>query len=82
MLIPAKDQTLVPAFEVLTMTNAIRTLIRENKLHQIPNMIATGKEYGMMAMDDAIYKLYQDGNIDRTTALLYASNPDVLSKKI
>ena len=81
-LIPAKDQTLVPAFEVLTMTNAIRTLIRENKLHQIPNMIATGKEYGMMAMDDAIYKLYQDGNIDRTTALLYASNPDVLSKKI
>ena len=33
-------------------------------------------------MDDAIYKLYQDGNIDRTTALLYASNPDVLSKKI
>lgn len=81
-LIPAKDQTLVPAFEVLTMTNAIRTLIRENKLHQIPNMIATGKEYGMISMDDAILKLYQDGNIDKTNALLYATNPDVLSKKL
>ncbi len=81
-LIPSKENELVPAFEIMTMTNAVRTQIRENKLHQIDNTIASSKAYGMIQMDESILKLFQDGFITKENALLYASNPEVLEKKL
>lgn len=81
-LIPTKEDKMVPVFEIMKVNNAIRTQIRENKTHQIPNSIASGKLQGMITMDDAILELYKKGIISKENALLYAANADILSKKM
>ena len=43
-LIPKVEGGVVPAFEVMFFNNAIRNLIRESKIHQIDNIIATSQE--------------------------------------
>ena len=40
-LVPAKNGTLVPAFEIMVMTPAISNMIRDNKVHQIDGIIYT-----------------------------------------
>ena len=81
-LLPTTDGRMVPAFEVMVLTPAIRNIIREGKTHQIDGMIYTSTNETMMAMDTSIYKLYQQGIIDRKTALSNASNPDMMAKKL
>lgn len=81
-LIPTLDNNMRVAFEIMVVNNAIRTQIRENKIHQIPNSIASGKNMGMITMDDSISELYKNGIISKENAILYASNPDILSKKM
>lgn len=81
-LLPTVDGRMVPAFEVMTMTPAIRNLIREGKTHQIDGMIYTSTNENMIAMDTSIMNLYRQGIIDKKTALANASNPDMLSKKL
>lgn len=58
----------VGAFEILVGTNAVRNLIRENQIVQMYSMMQTGSRYGMVTMEDAIGKLYEDGVIDRDEA--------------
>lgn len=81
-LIPTLDNNMRVAFEIMVVNNAIRTQIRENKIHQIPNSIASGKNMGMITMDDSILELYKNGIISKENALLFATNPDILSKKM
>jgi twitching motility protein PilT len=47
----------VAALEIMIGTPAVRNLIREQKIFQIPSAIQTGKKYGMQALDDAILEL-------------------------
>ncbi|MBE5937494.1 MAG: type IV pilus twitching motility protein PilT [Lachnospiraceae bacterium] len=81
-LIPSVDGGLVPAFEIMIVNSAIRNLIRESKVFQIDNFIYQGASEGMQTMDGEILKLYQAGKITKEDALLYATNKDVLSKKL
>ena len=53
----------VAACEILIATPALRNLIRENKIHQIPNFIQTGSQFGMQNMEVAVLKLRRDGLI-------------------
>ncbi len=50
-----------PALEILIATPAVRNLIREAKVHQLPSSMQTGKRYGMQLLDDAIMSLYNKG---------------------
>jgi twitching motility protein PilT len=50
-----------PALEILIATPAVRNLIREAKVHQLPSSMQTGKRYGMQLLDDAIMNLYNRG---------------------
>ncbi|MBQ3601860.1 MAG: PilT/PilU family type 4a pilus ATPase [Lachnospiraceae bacterium] len=79
-LLPTTDGRQVPAFEILKANNAIRTLIRDGKVHQIPSTIATAKEEGMLSMDSSIMELYQSGKIKKETALLYAMNRESMER--
>lgn len=47
----------VAAMEIMIGTPAVRNLIREQKIFQIPSAIQTGKKYGMQSLDDAILEL-------------------------
>ena len=81
-LLPTTDGKMVPAFEIMVLTPAIRNIIREGKTHQIDGMIYTSTNENMLAMDTSIFRLYQKGIVDKKTALANASNPEMMSKKI
>ena len=48
----------VMAAEILVITPAIRSLIRDDKVHQIYSSMQSGKKHGMQTMNDALYQLY------------------------
>ena len=81
-LIPNKNNGRSLALEVLINTSSIKSLIRENNIHQIDNYILSGQKDGMIRMDDSILKLYNDGLISKEEALNYAINISELSKKL
>ena len=56
------------AYEIMIGTLAIRNLIREAKVPQIYGMIQTGREAGMMTMDQSLENLVSQGVVDRETA--------------
>jgi twitching motility protein PilT len=64
----------VAAREILVVSNSIANLIREGKIHQIPNVIATSAREGMILMDDSLLTLLEAGVIDAATALTYAAD--------
>ena len=41
-LIPCEDENTRPAFEIMNLNSAIQNMIRENKIHQIDSVIASG----------------------------------------
>ena len=81
-LLPDVDGEQVPAFEVMQMNSAIRSMIRDGKDHQIDNAIAAGGSEGMLTMDQSILALYQAGRITRDTALNCADNPEQLKRRM
>ena len=81
-LIPAIKGGSVAAFEVMLVDHAIANMIREGKVHQMDNAIYAGASQGMVTMDNDILRLYREGIISKDNALMYATNPDVLAKKL
>jgi twitching motility protein PilT len=64
----------VAALEIMLANSAVRNLIRENKVFQIPSVIETGKIAGMRSLDDAIMELVDKGTVDAKEAWLKAAN--------
>lgn len=81
-LVPTVDGSVVPALEIMTVTPAIRNMIRDNKVHQIDGLIYSSAKEDMISMDSSLLNLYKDGKITAETALKYASNPEMLGKKL
>ena len=81
-LLPAKDGGQVPAYEIMHMNSAIRSMIRDNKGHQIDNAISSGASEGMISMDQYILKLYREGKITKEVALDFADHPDQLRRSL
>lgn len=79
-LLPSVDGSLVPAFEIMNMNSAIRTMIREEKTHQIDTVLQSAP--GMQTMDSCITKMYRDGIITAETAIEYAYNPETMKKRL
>lgn len=76
-LLPAADRARrVLAYELVVATSAVRNLIRENQLHQIDNLLQTGKKDGMILMDNCLYDLYCKCLISYDTAISRARHPD------
>jgi twitching motility protein PilT len=73
---------MVPACEVMICTAAVRSCIRENRIHEIPNIIETGRGAGMGTLDDSIKALYLNGYISRQQALSEAARPEQLGKTL
>lgn len=79
-LIPTVDGGLIPAFEIMKVNNAIRTMIREQKTHQIETIIQSSED--MQTMDSDILRLYKAGIIDAENAINYSTNPEVMRKRL
>ncbi len=81
-LLPNLEGGLTPVYEIMHNTPAIQNLIRDSKIHQIDNAIASGKNDGMVSMDQAILSLYQEKKISRETALYFAFNRDQMERRL
>ncbi len=81
-LLPDVHGGLIPAFEIMHMTGAVRSMIRDSKDHQIPAAIAAGAADGMLAMDNSILELYRAGEITRDTALAHADNREQMQRRL
>lgn len=81
-LLPGKEGRLVPAFEIMRMNSAVRGLIRDNKTHQINNVIAAGSGEGMMTMDQSILSLCRAGEITEETAVNAADSAEQLRRRL
>lgn len=81
-LVPAANGQQIPAFEIMTLTPAIRNMIRENKVPQIEGTLYNANKPDMFSMDTCLFNLFQSGQITRETALTYASNPEMLKRKL
>lgn len=66
-LLPDVSGGMIPACEILQVNNAVRSMIRDNKNHQIGNAIA---------------KLYKEGRVSQEVALLYADKPEQLKRQL
>ena len=62
------------AMEIMVGTPAISNLIRENKIHQIPSIIQTGKKDGMQLLDQHILEYMMSGVITNEEAYLKSNN--------
>jgi twitching motility protein PilT len=78
-LLPRADgKGLVVACEILIATQAVRQLIRENKLEAINDAIQSGLQIGMISRDASIKNLYQKKLIAYETAAEAMRNPEML----
>jgi twitching motility protein PilT len=64
------------------VTPAIANLIRENKTFRITSAIQTGHKLGMQLLDDHMFKLWEQGLVEKSEVLVRANAPDELASKI
>lgn len=81
-LLPKIGGGRVAAYEMLVVTPAIANLIRENKTFRINSAIQTGYKLGMQLLDDHLFRLWQEGKIEKKEAILRANGPDELTARI
>jgi len=67
----------VAALEILTGTTAIRNLIREGKIHQIPGTMQVSQKDGMQTMDMALQNLVARGVVTKEEAQSKSMNPNL-----
>jgi twitching motility protein PilT len=73
---------MVPAVEVMLCTPAVRNIIRESRTFEIPNVIDTSRQMGMISLDNSIAELYFNGLISREDAVAQAAYPDKIERQL
>ncbi len=81
-LLPRIGGGRVPTVEIMVATTAVKNLIREQKTHQIPSVIQTSSEEGMVSMEKALAQRVEEGAITYDDAALYANDVKTLSKLV
>ena len=82
-LVPTSDgKGRVAAVEIMVGTDAIKNLIRTNKIAQMETTMQGSTSAGMMTLIDSLAKLVRSGKISYQTALDYSNNPTEMEKKL
>ena len=81
-LVPDINGELIPVFEIMTVTPAIRNMIRDHKIPQIDGILYASNKPDMISTDMSLLNLYKEGKITKETALNYATNEEMLKKKL
>ncbi len=79
-LIPRISGGLIPAYELLIVNTAVRNLIREGRVHEIPVVIETGSEDGMISLNSSLLNLVREGEISMESAMAYSMQPKALTE--
>jgi twitching motility protein PilT len=71
----------VASLEILLGTTAVRNLIREGKIHQIPGVMQTSQNVGMQTLEMHLRELVDRGLITRELAIEKTGNPDMFKEQ-
>jgi twitching motility protein PilT len=91
LLVAALCQVLVPradgsgriaAVEVMLGNPAVKNLVREGKFYQLPNVIRTHRDTGMISLDEALVGLYLKGTISGETVLSFCNDRQEVEKLV
>ncbi|MCL5666280.1 MAG: PilT/PilU family type 4a pilus ATPase [Patescibacteria group bacterium] len=63
-LLPKIGGGRVPAYEIMVSNHAVRNVIRDNKVFEIPNIIHTNLEEGMVPLDKTLAFLVKQGVVE------------------
>ncbi len=63
----------VAAFEIMTASPAVRNLIRENKIAQIPSTMQTSRQLGMQTMEASVKELLARNLVTQEEVAFYLS---------
>jgi len=77
-LVPGTDGKLVFAYEQMLMTDAVRNIIRTEKVEQIYNALQADEDGGFVRLEQCLVKLMNDKKISREMAQSYATNRDLI----
>ena len=72
----------IPALEIMIATTAIRNLIREDRIYQIPSVMQAGGVEGMQTLDQDLQRLVSQGKIQRSAAAQIAENPKLFGSNV
>jgi twitching motility protein PilT len=72
----------IAALEILIGTPAVRNLIRENKIHQIPSSMQTGQAFGMQTLDMALIDLVNKGLVTAEEAQSRTLTPNLFNAQV
>jgi twitching motility protein PilT len=82
-LLPAlRGEGRVPAIEKMIVTPAIASQIREGRGHQIATQIQTGRDAGMVSLEQSLVALVRAGRVGLDAALAVAPDPDSLRRAL
>ena len=70
------------AMEILLGTPLMSDYIREGEIHKLKDLMKESTELGMKTFDQALFELYQDGEISYEDALRYADSQNEVRLKI
>ncbi len=70
------------AMEILLGTPLMSDYIREGEIHKLKDLMKESKELGMQTFDQALFELYQEGEINYEDALRYADSQNEVRLKI
>ncbi len=83
VLVPKADGLgRIAAVEVMLGNPAVKNLIREGKIYQLPNVIRTHRGIGMISLDEALVSLYLRGIISGETVLDFCNDRTEVEKLI
>jgi twitching motility protein PilT len=71
----------VAALEVLIGTVAVKNLIREGKIHQIPSAMQTSQGAGMQTLEMHLRELVARGQITKETAIEKTGKPEMFAEQ-
>ena len=72
----------VAAVEIMLGNAAVKSLIREGKIYQLPNVIRTHREMGMISLDEALVALYLKGQITGKSVLEFCNDRSEVEKLV
>jgi twitching motility protein PilT len=79
-LIPSIDGGVVPACEIMFNTPAVANLIRENKVYEIPLVIETSSDMGMVSLNRSLAELIRKRKVSLEDAMIFSPNIRELKK--
>jgi len=81
-LLPRIGEGRVAAFEIMLASSAVRNLIREEKVFELPNVMTLSSKDGMQTLDQALANLVRSGIVTEEEAMKKSSSPERLKRQL